>query len=113
MDREQKNDELPEGNMNEPTTSFAPMIARYEAFMDIVRSRLTSRAFRSDVAVPRAHIEMVLEAARHAPSGANAQPWHYIVVTEPAVKKEIADYFVAEATKRAKLKMKFPTPNYR
>jgi len=99
--------------MNEPTTSFAPMIARYEAFMDIVRSRLTSRAFRSDVAVPRAHIEMVLEAARHAPSGANAQPWHYIVVTEPAVKKEIADYFVAEATKRAKLKMKFPTPNYR
>ena len=56
---------------------------------------------------------MVLEAARHAPSGANAQPWHYIVVTDPAVKKTIADYFVEEQRKRAKMKMKFPTPNYR
>ncbi len=94
-------------------SSFTPNLARYEAFMDVVRNRLTSRAFRPDIAVPREHIEMVLEAARHAPSGANAQPWHYIVVTDASVKKAIADYFVAEASKRAKLKMKFPTPNYR
>ncbi len=97
--------------MNEQ--SFTPTVARYEALMETVRSRMTSRAFRPDIAVPREHIEMVLEAARHAPSGANAQPWHYIVVTDSAVKKQISEYFVAEATKRAKLKMKFPTPNYR
>jgi len=78
-----------------------------------VRNRLTTRAFRPDIAVPREHIEMVMEAARHAPSGANAQPWHYIVVTQPQVKKKIADYFVDEQRRRAKLKMKFPTPNYR
>jgi nitroreductase len=94
-------------------TKFTPDLARYEALMDVVRNRLTTRAFRPDVPVPREHIEMVLEAARHAPSGANAQPWHYIVVTDPAVKQKIADYFVAEATQRAKMKMKFPTPNYR
>jgi 5,6-dimethylbenzimidazole synthase len=94
-------------------TTFTPNVARYENLMDVVRGRLTTRAFRPDIAVPRQHIEMVLEAARHAPSGANAQPWHYIVVTDPQVKQQIADYFVAEATKRAKLKMKFPTPNYR
>ena len=94
-------------------TRFNPNLARYEQLMDVVRNRLTSRAFRPDILVPREHIELVLEAARHAPSGANAQPWHYIVVTDPAVKKQIADYFVAEASKRAKLKMKFPTPNYR
>src|SRR3989337_2288490 len=98
--REDRMDEL---------TQFTPNLARYEALMAVVRSRLTSRAFRADIAVPREHIELVLEAARHAPSGANAQPWHYIVVTDPAVKKSIADYFVAEATARAKLKMKFPT----
>ncbi len=92
---------------------FTPDLARYEALMDVVRNRLTTRAFRPDVPVPREHIEMVLEAARHAPSGANAQPWHYIVVTDAGVKQQIADYFVAEASKRAKLKMKFPTPNYR
>jgi 5,6-dimethylbenzimidazole synthase len=94
-------------------TKFTPNLARYESLMDVVRGRLTTRAFRPDVAVPREHMEMVLEAARHAPSGANAQPWHYIVVTAPQVKQQIADYFVAEATNRAKLKMKFPTPNYR
>jgi 5,6-dimethylbenzimidazole synthase len=94
-------------------TTFTPNIVRYETLMEVVRNRLTTRAFRSDIAVPRQHIEMVLEAARHAPSGANAQPWHYIVVTDPKVKQQIADYFVAEATARAKLKMKFPTPNYR
>jgi 5,6-dimethylbenzimidazole synthase len=94
-------------------TQFTPDLKRYEALMEVVRNRLTTRAFRPDIAVPREHIEMVLEAARHAPSGANAQPWHYIVITDPAVKQQIADYFVAEASKRAKLKMKFPTPNYR
>lgn len=99
--------------MNEMTARFEPNLARYEAFMDVARNRLTSRQFRPDIAVPREHVEMVLEAARHAPSGANAQPWHYIVVTDPAAKKQIADYFVDEQRKRAKMKMKFPTPNYR
>jgi 5,6-dimethylbenzimidazole synthase len=89
-----------------------PNLARYRQLMDTVRNRLTSRQSKPDVAVPREHIEMVLEAARHAPSGANAQPWHFIVVTRPEVKRQIADYFVDEQRRRAKLKMKFPTPNY-
>jgi 5,6-dimethylbenzimidazole synthase len=91
----------------------SPDLKRYEQLMDVVRNRLTSRQFKPEVSVPREHIEMVLEAARHAPSGANAQPWHYVVVTEPATKKKIADYFVEEQRRRAKMKMKFPTPNYR
>jgi nitroreductase len=55
-------------------TKFTPNVARYEALMDVVCNRLTTRAFRPDIAVPREHFEMVLEAARHGPSGANAQP---------------------------------------
>jgi 5,6-dimethylbenzimidazole synthase len=95
------------------TTTFVANVARCDALMDVVRGRMTSRAFRTDVPIPRQHIEMVLEAARHAPSGANAQPWHFIVVTDDQVKRKIADYFVEEARNRARLKMKFPTPNYR
>ena len=87
--------------------------SRYDAFMDVVRNRITTRAFAPSQQIPRAHIEMILDAARHAPSGANAQPWHFIVVTKPETKKAIADYFVDEQRARAKLKMKFPTPNYR
>jgi nitroreductase len=99
--------------MNDGPGGFAVNLARYEQLMDVVRHRFTSRQFNPNIAIPREHIELVLEAARHAPSGANAQPWHYIVVTDAAVKKRIADYFVAEQRRRAKLKMKFPTPNYR
>lgn len=86
---------------------------RYDALMAVVESRVTSRAFDPGFEVPREHYEMILEAARHAPSGANTQPWHFIVVTEPDMKRQIADYFVAEQRFRAKLKMKFPTPDYR
>jgi nitroreductase len=87
------------------------MESRYEALMDVVRSRMTNRAF-APAEIPRAHVEMILEAARHAPSGANAQPWHYVVVTDPAVKQAIGQCFVDEQQRRAKLRMGFPTPNY-
>ena len=56
---------------------------------------------------------LILEAARHAPSGANAQPWHFIVVKDQELKDKITEYFREEQVVRAKLKMKFPTPDYR
>src|SRR5438445_527389 len=86
-------------------------VARYEAFLEIARNRMTNRAFAA-YEVPRAHFELILEAARHAPSGANAQPWHYIVVTDPGVKQTIGQCFVDEQQHRARLHMGFPTPNY-
>lgn len=79
--------------------------------MEVVRNRMTNRAF-APLEVPRAHFELILEAARHAPSGANAQPWHYVIVTDPAVKRTIGECFVEEQQRRAKLRMGFPTPNY-
>jgi 5,6-dimethylbenzimidazole synthase len=86
-------------------------VARYGALMETVLARMTNRAF-APYDVPREHFEMILEAARHAPSGANAQPWHYIVVTDAAVKETIGQCFIDEQQHRARLKMGFPTPNY-
>jgi len=99
--------------MNERSQVSSPSasVARYEALMEVVRSRMTNRAFAAHE-VEREHFEMILEAARHAPSGANAQPWHYIVVTDPALKQTIGQCFVDEQQARARLRMKFPTPNY-
>jgi len=48
-------------------------VARYQAFLEVAQTRMTNRAFAT-WNVPREHFEMILEAARHAPSGANAQP---------------------------------------
>jgi 5,6-dimethylbenzimidazole synthase len=88
-------------------------LRRYEALMDVIRNRITTRAFDPDCVVPREHFELIVDAARHAPSGANAQPWHFVVVEDPETKLEISDYFVAEQRRRAMLGMKFPTPDYR
>lgn len=86
---------------------------RYDALMQVIRNRVTVRKFDPDYVVPDEHFEMIMEAARHGPSGANAQPWQFIVVRDGAMKQQIADYFVAEQRFRAKAKMKFPTPDYR
>ncbi len=101
--------------MNPVTTETAPVTGDrhlYGHLMQIARNRITTRQFDPECEISDEHYEMILEAARHAPSGANAQPWHYIVIRNPEVKRKIADYFVAEQRFRAKLKMKFPTPNY-
>ncbi|MBI2467571.1 MAG: nitroreductase family protein [Candidatus Rokubacteria bacterium] len=97
--------------MPETAPTVVNNLARYDALMEVVRARMTNRAFAPH-AVPREHFELILEAARHAPSGANAQPWHYIVVTDPKVKEFIGSLFVEEQQRRAKLRMGFPTPNY-
>ena len=86
---------------------------RYDPLMQVIRNRVTVRKFDADFIIPEDHYDLILEAARHAPSGANAQPWHFIIVREASVKQKIADYFVAEQRDRAKRKMKFPTPDYR
>ena len=86
---------------------------RYDALMDVMVNRITTREFDANYVIPREHFELILDAARHAPSGANAQPWHYIVVTKQETKDKIAEYFVGEQRRRAELKMKFPTPNYK
>lgn len=87
--------------------------SRYEALMDVVENRMTVRSFDPGYVVPREHYERILEAARHSPSGANSQPWHFIVITDADLKQKIADYFREEQRARARLKMKFPTPDYR
>jgi 5,6-dimethylbenzimidazole synthase len=61
---------------------------RYDALMDVVRNRLTTRAFDSSYVMPSEHYELILE-------------------------NKITEYFREEQILRAKLKMKFPTPDYR
>ena len=85
----------------------------YKDLMSIVRNRVTVRKFDEKFKVPDDHYRLIIDAARHAPSGANAQPWHFIVVKDANIKKNISEYFVKEQRLRAKLKMKFPTPNYK
>ncbi|MFN2476421.1 MAG: nitroreductase family protein [Chthoniobacterales bacterium] len=53
-----------------------------------MQRRRTVREF-SPRAVPREVIESCLRAAGSSPSGANLQPWHFVAVGDPALKREI------------------------
>jgi len=68
-----------------PTTE---MLARARSFRDEMLRRRSVRQFSSR-AVPRELIEDCLSVAESAPSGANMQPWHFVVVSDPEIKRKI------------------------
>jgi len=68
--------------------SVEEMRERVEDFYAQVDRRRTVREF-SDRPVPRDIIETALRAAGTAPSGANLQPWHFVVVSAADTKKKI------------------------
>jgi len=66
------------------------MRQRVQDFYADIDRRRTVREF-SDRPVPRDIIETALKAANTAPSGANLQPWHFVVVSGAATKKKIRE----------------------
>jgi len=71
--------------------------ARVRAFLETIWSRRTVRDFSTDP-VPLDIIDAAIEAASSAPSGANRQPWKFVVVRDPEVKRRIRE--AAEAEER-------------
>jgi nitroreductase len=66
------------------------MRRRAATFYNEVRRRRTVREF-SDRPVPRDVIENCIRAAGTAPSGANLQPWRFVVVSDPELKRRIRE----------------------
>jgi iodotyrosine deiodinase len=77
--------------------SVEEMRERVERFYADLARRRTVREF-SDRPVPRDIVETALKAAGTAPSGANLQPWHFVVVSNAETKKKIRE--AAEAEER-------------
>ena len=76
------------------------------ALLDLIKQRKSVRRFL-DRPVEREKIMMCLEAARAAPSACNSQPWRFIVVDEPELKKRLCErafrgiYFINAFCKKA------------
>jgi len=64
------------------------MVQRSKNFLVMIKSRRTVRDF-SEKNIPESVIENAVSAAASAPSGANKEPWHFVIVKDPAVKKKI------------------------
>lgn len=80
--------ELPAEQMQQKAREFHEQLAK----------RRTVREY-SERPVQREIIEQCLLAASTAPSGANQQPWHFAVVSDPGIKKQIRE--AAEEEERA------------
>ena len=87
------------GERDMPKGSFVPLVGhrRYSSDGMRVRSRDFNREMQrrrtvrdfSDQPVNREIIENCLKVAGSAPSGANLQPWHFVVISDPALKQKI------------------------
>jgi iodotyrosine deiodinase len=66
---------------------YTPEVMQQQAreYYEKLKRRRTVREF-SDKPVPGDVIENCIKAAGRAPSGANQQPWHFAVVSDPATK---------------------------
>ena len=91
---------VPENIAYDQYREYAPddMQRRAKDFLAEMKRRRSVRAF-SEKPIPEGVIEACLEAAGRAPSGANQQPWHFVAVTDPAVKHCIRE--AAEKEERA------------
>ncbi len=70
-----------------------------------MKTRRSVRAF-SPEPVPIELIEAAVRTAASAPSGANQQPWRFVVVQDPEVKRRIRE--AAEAEERVNYERRFP-----
>jgi nitroreductase len=73
------------------------MLRRGRQFHEHMNRRRSVRAFAPDP-VPRECIEWAVRAAGTAPSGAHRQPWRFVAVGDPAIKRRIRE--TAEAEER-------------
>jgi len=58
-------------------------------FMEVLKKRQSIRRYKEGQ-IPKADLLKIIEAAGLAPSGKNIQNWHFVVVTDQAVKEKIA-----------------------
>lgn len=70
----------------------AELIPTLEEYFELAQSRRVVRGFRDDP-IPDDVLNTILKAASWAPSGANSQPWHFIVVEDDDIQAEMADIF--------------------
>jgi iodotyrosine deiodinase len=87
--------EYPHVPFRPPRLPAAEMRRRGVEFYDQLKRRRSVRAFSNDP-VPREVIELAIRSAGTAPSGAHQQPWTFVMVDDPALKREIREGAEAE-----------------
>ncbi|MFC2013421.1 nitroreductase family protein [Chloroflexota bacterium] len=67
----------------------------YEGLLELVQKRRSIRKFKPEP-IPDEYVNQIIEAARWAPSGANSQPWEFIVVKKQDLRDKIIELIEEE-----------------
>jgi nitroreductase len=67
---------------------------KYDDFLELMKYRRSIRSFKPDP-IPDEYIAKILDVARYAMSGANSQPWEFIVIKDAEIKKKVIDAFTS------------------
>ncbi len=98
-------------------TTYSPIPYEFEArapketvrrgreFFDLMTRRRSVRDFSTE-APPRECVELAIRTAASAPSGAHRQPWRFVIIDDPALKKAIREG--AEEEERENYDNRFP-----
>lgn len=81
------------------------MLRRSREFLAQIATRRSLRFFSPD-SIPMEVLNNAIQAAALAPSGANQQPWRFVVVTDPEVKRQVR--IAAESEERENYERRFP-----
>jgi len=81
------------------------------SLLELMKTRRSIRRFKTET-VPKEYIDMILEAARWAPSAGNRQPWRFIIVKEANVRRKIGEIY--QKIRKAELdRVQKDTPYYK
>lgn len=91
----------------------------YNGLLELVKARRSIRKLKPDP-IPGEFVDKIIEVARWAPSGANSQPWHFIVVKDKEKKQKITQYLTEyntlmrrlETLREPKLSFKWVAPGF-
>lgn len=64
--------------------------------LEAIKSRRSIRAFKSQN-VPAEIVKNLIDAARWAPSAGNIQPWEFIIIRKPEIKRRLAEAALGQA----------------
>jgi len=67
----------------------------YDQFLELVKYRRSIRRFKPDP-IPDDYVLKILDAAHYAMSGANSQPWEFIVVKDTQVKQKLFETYLKD-----------------
>jgi nitroreductase len=76
----------------------------YETLLEMFKKRRSIRRFKQDP-VPDEYIQKIIEAARWAPSGANTQPWEFIVVKDQEIRGKICSVLAESMTQARNMEL--------